>query len=636
MQEGEDLERKESSDESDIDDVDFINYNVYEDMVDLPPSDEDIVYGWTDLRNKQLKSALVGACKRMPRNTEAHFHLGLMFLRNGKGTEALKAFQHCMRLYNESLSSYKHEEPPRGLQRNIARLQTHIALASSLDAENLASADEKSKLLKDLQELLLEATNKDATRPDVWNSLALLHLLEGGEMGSREILKSILESFPDYLDGLNNLGLAESALGNEKEARRCFQEVVLRDRGHVEALSNYGVLLVQHGMFEHAASLFQDALSGTKESRGLPFALCGLAISRAGLGQLEEAENAAREAERTTVVPRDRLRMSMLVQSIMARRGADENIQRLESSGAVSESASQTPPRRPKTRALKSASGPTDFQASLENAENSKVAEAVSAKNARNTLDVAVSRLRGLSRELSTAPASTALGMALRLRHENSIEETGNRSFGAEAAERLVEALEKSKSDASAWSQLSLLQIGSGEYSSAREFALQACARNETLPAAWNTLGVTSQLVDELEDAEKAYIKALGAALARESYIMDGEGLNDMDRKEVSYSGLTSAATIWNNLGNLWRQEGTKFDEAQDAYDKSLLAGGAHSVVYNNLALLYISIGRLDEAEHMLNRALQLNPNRECAISNKLKLKVLRKMRAPETKIRKT
>lgn len=64
-----------------------------------------------------------------------------------------------------------------------------------------------------------------------------------------------------------------------------------------------------------------------------------------------------------------------------------------------------------------------------------------------------------------------------------------------------------------------------------------------------------------------------------------------MDRKEVSYSGLTSAATIWNNLGNLWRQEGTKFDEAQDAYDKSLLAGGAHSVVYNTLALLYISIG---------------------------------------------
>lgn len=74
-------------------------------------------------------------------------------------------------------------------------------------------------------------------------------------------------------------------------------------------------------------------------------------------------------------------------------------------------------------------------------------------------LDVAVYRLRGLAKELNTSSASTAHGLALRLRHEFSIEETGNRSFGAEAAERLVEALEKSQDDASAWTQLALLQV---------------------------------------------------------------------------------------------------------------------------------------------------------------------------------
>lgn len=63
--------------------------------------------------------------------------------------------------------------------------------------------------------------------------------------------------------------------------------------------------------------------------------------------------------------------------------------------------------------------------------------------------------------------------------------------------------------------------MGSGEYASAREFAVQACATKENLPAAWNTLGVTSQLIDENEDAEKAYEKALGALFAKESYSLD-------------------------------------------------------------------------------------------------------------------
>lgn len=45
---------------------------------------------------------------RMSRNTEAHFHLGLMFLRNGKGSEALTAFRHCERYVTEWLPKKFH------------------------------------------------------------------------------------------------------------------------------------------------------------------------------------------------------------------------------------------------------------------------------------------------------------------------------------------------------------------------------------------------------------------------------------------------------------------------------------------------------------------------------------------------
>jgi len=573
--------RRDTSDESDVDDGDVLNMNVYEDMVELPPPEDKELFGWTELRNKQLRSALVGACKRMPRNSEAHFHLGLMYLRSGEGTDALKLFKHCKKLYAEKLAA-SNDNPPPGLLANMARLRCHIAHASRLDAASRTDPDEKSKLLQELQSLLLESSDNLNT----WNSLALLHLLEGGEKGARDILRGIRDAYPDYLDAINNLGLAELYLGNEREATKCFQEVVLRDRAHLEALSNYGVILLQHGMFEHAATAFEDTLKEADVGRGLSYAWCGLAIAKAGLGRMQEAEWAAKEAEATAVESHDKARMSMLVQSIMARKSTDEMLH----------SADVKPP------AL--------------------------SKNTRPALDVAVTRLRGLAKELDSAAASTALGLALRLRHEFSIEETGNRSFGAEAAERLVEALERSQDDASAWTQLALLQMGSGEYASAREFALQACARNENLPAAWNTLGVTSQLINEVEFAGRTYEKALGAVLARESYALEGNVLEGKEESQVSASGLMIAATIWNNIGNLWRQEGGKFEEARDAYEKSLLAGGEHAIVYNNLALLYISIGRFDEAEHMLNRALRLDPTKECAISNRLKLKVLKKMKA--------
>lgn len=72
--------------------------------------------------------------------------------------------------------------------------------------------------------------------------MALLHLNEGGFEVVREVLRSIRGSCPEYLDALNNFGLAELALGNEEAAISCFQKVVLVDRGHAEALSNYGML----------------------------------------------------------------------------------------------------------------------------------------------------------------------------------------------------------------------------------------------------------------------------------------------------------------------------------------------------------------------------------------------------------
>ncbi len=461
--------------------------------IELPTFDSNSEpHPWNEVNEKQLRSALVGACKRMSRNAEAHFHLGLMYMRRCDGEEALRAFQQCSQIYSERLKQYARnpEEIPLELRRNLARLKSHTAQAAHLAASTQYTRDERAPLLEQLQKDLVEATNLDTTQPDIWNALGLLHLNEGGFEGSRDVLRTITETFPEYLDALNNLGLSELALGNAEAAIACFQKVIVLDRSHAEALSNYGLVLLQHGMYESASRAFEAAVKGSsREGRGLSFAWGGLAISHAAIGKFADAEEAATEADRAAD-PINRPKFAMLLTSIRARRVTEELRK-----GVASDMAS-----RPGNT---SSSG----------AATSHFAGSCAPEDPRPAIDSAVLRLRSLARDIGTSSASTALGAVLRLRHDYSWEETGNRNFGAESAERLVEALEKDDNDAAAWVQLALLQLGTGRYASSKDFSVQAVSRNSGLEAAWNSLAVSSQLNDNIDDSLKAYTRAVEAVM---------------------------------------------------------------------------------------------------------------------------
>lgn len=627
-------------------------------QVSLPELSESPPHAWNDVNEKQLRSALIGACKRMPRNAEAHFHLGLMYMRKCDGEEALRSFQHCKQIYNERIDQYKSQgtEPPPHLLSCVARLRSHTAQAAHLAATSRYERDKRAPILTRLHRDLVGATNMDSTQPDVWNALAMLHLSEGGYEGARAILRSIRTSCPEYLDALNNLGLAELALGNEENAISCFQKVILCDKGHAEALSNYGVVLLKHGIYDAAIRAFQGAVKGsTAQGRGLSFAWGGLAIARGAIGLLEEAEKAALEAERTADPP-NKARFSMLMTSIRARRVTAQ----------MRRGVTSYPPQRSKLEDFESP--PSVKQELSEQTSPNQFGSASSpsspTEDPRPAMDSAVLRLRALARDIKSSSARTALGAVLRLRHEYSWEESGNRNFGAEAAERLVEALESDDSDAAAWVQLSLLQMGTGEYQSARDFAAQAVSRNSDMESSWNALAVSSQLNDDVPEAQKAYEKAID--LVKRTYNKnhkkrlpaeheteereqalevdsqddirvltpdpllptedenDGKGVEPESLlADLNDAGLQALAALYNNYGNLKRQEGRSFSEALNAYNTSLKLGGENALVYNNLALLYISAGRMKDARNMLEHALKLDPQLECAISNRLKLRAL-------------
>lgn len=70
--------------------------------------------------------------------------------------------------------------------------------------------------------------------------------------------------------------MIELGLGNEEAASSCFQKVILCDKQHSEALSNYGLVLLRHAMYDAGIRAFESAVDGTQiDGRGLSFAWGG-------------------------------------------------------------------------------------------------------------------------------------------------------------------------------------------------------------------------------------------------------------------------------------------------------------------------------------------------------------------------
>jgi len=140
-------------------------------------------------------------------------------------------------------------------------------------------------------------------------------------------------------------------------------------------------------------------------------------------------------------------------------------------------------------------------------------------------------------------------------------------------------------------------------------------------------MGVAAQLLENDDEAIRAYDEALNLARGR----IDSNIDNEDDSAVIDQANMLSLAShaiavVWNNYGNLWRQRGSDhFNEALDAYAKSLEAGGENAAVYNNIALVHIACQNFDDAEVELHKALQLNPNLECAQSNLMRLREYRK-----------
>ncbi|KAH7549780.1 hypothetical protein JRO89_XS13G0081400 [Xanthoceras sorbifolium] len=165
----------------------------------------------------------------------------------------------------------------------------------------------------------------------------------------------------------------------------------------------------------------------------------------------------------------------------------------------------------------------------------------------------------------------------------------------------LKQAVAENPDDAVQWHQLGLHSLCSRRFKTAQKYLKAAVARFRECGYAWSNLGISLQLSDEPSGAEDVYKRALALATSEQAH------------------------ATFSNLGNLYRQQ-KQYECAKAMFTKSLELQPGYAPAFNNLGLVFVAEGRLDEAQFCFNKALVVDPLLDAAKSNMIKAVAISKL----------
>lgn len=452
------------------------------------------------------------------------------------------------------------------------------SVSSSVRAEIMASVG----LAKSSNLILHSAQELDRDAAWILNNAAIY-----GPDGrpNVEALEQIVEQRPAYADAWNNLGVAWIREERWMCAAACFQRALLI--GHcAPALVNYVsmltmLLLVQsvHDS-EHCQLL---ALESAKESamtaESVLDVMCDLWTAR---------EDASSDLwERPVWLPYAWSTLAVMhsirCEHVLAR-------------AASFQMTCAVPPDQRGAFGLLSTLITT----------RADIASATGTPRLVDRLGLCASHIRQLAEKANkhdvlSVVSHAAIAFCLWQRYEHATDQVSTRIMD-EAVRHLVTALEQESRHASIWNLLSLLLVSLGEYNDAINIALQAWDRDHSDPTALNNLGAILGLVSRIREGHEILTKALNT--------------------RASATHPLIRAGVLTNLGTNYRQK-KQFDESLRSYKQALELVGESSPIYNNIGVLFVSMRALDEAREMFQRALELDPNYECARSNLFRIEKL-------------
>jgi tetratricopeptide (TPR) repeat protein len=169
-----------------------------------------------------------------------------------------------------------------------------------------------------------------------------------------------------------------------------------------------------------------------------------------------------------------------------------------------------------------------------------------------------------------------------------------------------------------AWYDKGYVLAYQGKYDDAIQAYDQAIKVNPQYSEAWNNKGYALISLGRNEEGLQACNKALeidpnnAMARANKAWALNNLGRTELQQQDTPLSDADS----WFNKGYDLNNEG-KYDEAIQAFDKTLKIDPNNAYAWNNKGYALISLGRNEEGLQACDKALEINPNNTYAWNNK-------------------
>ncbi|CAK8541443.1 unnamed protein product [Lathyrus sativus] len=512
-----------------------------------------------------MKTGLVHVARKMPKNAHAHFILGLMYQRLNQPQKAVLADEKA-----EEILLRPEIEIDRAEFLSLVQIHHAQCLIIESSSENSSDKELEPHELEEILSKLKESMQSDIRQAAVWNTLGFILLKTGRVQSAISVLSSLLAITPENYDCLGNLGIVYLQIGNLELSAKCFQELILKDQNHPAALVNYATLL-----------------------------LCKYASVVAGAGA--NASEGASEEQSTAA--------NVAKECLLAAIKADAKSAHIWANLAYAFSISGD--YRSSSKCLeKAAKLEPNCMSTRYDVASHRMKEAERSQDPTKLLSCAGNEMASIIRDgdpsLVELPiAWPGLAMVHKAQHEISAayesEQDGLKEMEERAVSSLKQAITEDPDDVVQWHQLGLHNLCARQFKTSQKFLKAAVARDKGCNYAWSNLGVSLQLSEEQSQAEEVFKRALSLATTQEAHV------------------------ILSNLGILYRHQ-KKYQLAKAMFTKSLELKPGYAPAFNNLGLVFVAEGMLEEAKYCFEKALQSDPMLDAAKSNSIKVDTMSKL----------
>jgi tetratricopeptide (TPR) repeat protein len=243
-------------------------------------------------RTREAEQLYKRALKSDDRHFPSLYHLGLLYLQQGRFDEAARSFRRAINVDRQSAEAHHHlgvalmslELPEQAIRRYETALSIRPDLAGTHN--NLGHALQTIGRNQDAIEHYKKALAIRPAYPEAHNNLgnALLALGRVEEAIAR--YKEALAIRPNYVDACINLGNALARLGHHQAAVASFDKAIALTPKYAEAYHSLGNALGMMGRHEEAIVSYRNALALRPQDADLHFRF-GKACE--ALGRHEEA-----------------------------------------------------------------------------------------------------------------------------------------------------------------------------------------------------------------------------------------------------------------------------------------------------------------------------------------------------------